>query len=132
MGLNPKSRRTLLASAARTATTVANNNGSPFREHFKQKMRMFLNVTAASGTGGLQPQVRAYDPLSGAATAITTGGTAVTATGLYIYELGLAEATPAGNVKECDSRPLPTLWDVQVVAGDSSSYTYSLSCEVLE
>lgn len=92
-------------------------------------VRLYLNVTVASGTGGLQPQVRAYDPVSGNAVAISTGGTAVTATGTYIYELGLAEATPVGNVKECLSRPLPEYWDVNVVAGDGSSYTYSLAAE---
>jgi hypothetical protein len=35
-------------------------------------------------------------------------------------------------VQERRGSALPLEWDVQVTVGDASSYTYSLSCEVLQ
>jgi hypothetical protein len=122
-----KARRQLLASAARTASTAT----IKFTDRDARIVRLYLNVTVATGTGGLQPQIRGYDAISGNAVALTTGGSAIVGTGTYVYEMGLAEGTAAGNVKECVLRPLPTIWDVNVVAGDSSSYTYSLSAEII-
>jgi hypothetical protein len=122
-----KARRQLLPSAARTATTAT----AKFTDPWAKILRLYLNVTVASGTGGLQPQIRGYDPVSGSPVALTTGGVAVTATGTYVYELGLAEGTAANNVKECVLRPLPEVWDVNVIAGDASSYTYSLGAEII-
>jgi hypothetical protein len=124
---NIKTRRVLLASGARTASTASIKQ----TDVVCKILRLYLSVTAASGTGGLQPQVRAYDIVSGNSVALTTGGTAITATGTYCYEMGLAEGTAANNVKECVLRPVPYQWDVNVVHGDGSSYTYSLSAEVI-
>jgi hypothetical protein len=120
-----KTRRPLLGSAARTASTATSRQKDPSG----QKLRLYLHVTTASGTGGLQPQVRAYDS-TGAAVAITTGGTPVTAAGVYVYELALSVGAASGNVKESVARVLPYEWDVQVVHGDGTSYTYSLDAEV--
>ena len=121
-----KTQRALLPSAARTATTACAQQ----TDRTQQVVRLYLNVTVASGTGGLQPQIRGYDRISGGAVALTTGGAAVTATGLYVYEMTYTPNAAAGNVKESVGRFLPVLWDVNVVHGDGSSYTYSLSCEV--
>ncbi len=121
-----KTQRVLLISAARTASTAS----AKAFDASQQYIRLYLNVTAASGTGGLQPQIRGYDKISGAAVAITTGGAAIIATGLYVYELVSSGNVAAGAVKESLSRFLPVAWDVQVVHGDASSYTYSLSAEV--
>ena len=126
MGANTKVQRSLLVSAARTASTACLLQA----DAVQQFVRLYLNVTAASGTGGLQPQIRGYDKISGAAVAISTGGVAVIATGLYVYEFVQSANVAAGAVKESLSRFLPVQWDVQVVHGDASSYTYSLSCEV--
>lgn len=127
---NVKSRRVLLASAARTATTTY---APASKDQFSLGIRFYLNITAASGTGGLKVILRGYDTISNNAVAISTGGTAVTATGLYVWEIypGVAE-TVFGNVIERRSTCLPLQWDVQVLAGDGSSYTYSLSGEVLQ
>ena len=121
-----KVQRALLASAARTASTACAQQA----DSIQQFVRLYLNVTAASGTGGLQPQIRGYDKISGSAVAITTGGAAIQATGLYVYELVSSANAAAGAVKESLARFLPVQWDVNVVHGDGSSYTYSLSCEV--
>lgn len=119
----------LLESAARTATQA-----TPKQQHYACKaIRLYLNITVASGTGGLQPVIRGYDLISGATVSLSTGGTAIVATGCYVYEMGLGLLSTAkqGNIEECQNRPAPVQWDVNVVAGDSSSYTYSLSAEVI-
>jgi hypothetical protein len=123
-----KTRRTLLASAARTATAI-----SPVQKDASQQFaRFYLNVTAASGTGGLKVIVRGYDVASGLPLALTAGGAGVTAIGSYAFEMmpsGTAAGLPTG-ILECVGRILPCVWDVQVLAGDATSYTYSLSYEV--
>jgi hypothetical protein len=119
----------LLESAARTATVA-----SAKQQHFSARaIRLYLNITVASGTGGLQPIIRGYDLISGTAVNLSTGGTAIVATGCYVYELGLGLLSTAkqGNIEECQNRPAPVQWDVSVAVGDASSYTYSLSAEVL-
>lgn len=126
--LTVKNTRVLLASAARTAITACPKQADPFCIG----VRLYLSVTAASGTGGLQPIVRAYDRVSGNSVALSTGGTAITATGTFVYEFYPNAAAAANNVKEAISRVLPALWDVSVTHGDGSSYTYSISCEVFQ
>src|SRR5579871_3766078 len=72
---------TLLASAARTATT----NSAPQTNQNARGVLVYLNVTAASGTGGLRLAVQAQDPVSGNYININLLPTAVTATGLTAY-----------------------------------------------
>lgn len=122
-------QRSLLPSAARTATVAC-----PVQNEVTARaIRLYLNITVASGSGGLQPVIRGYDKISGATVSLSTGGTAIVATGCYCYEMGLGLLSTAkqGNIEECQNRPVPVQWDVNVVAGDASSYTYSLSVEVL-
>jgi hypothetical protein len=128
MANDVKTRRTLLASAARTATTVTAQQ----KDASQQFIRLYLSVTAASGTGGLKVIVRGYDPVTGLPAIMNTGGAGVTATGLSVFELmpnGTATGLPTG-ILETVGRILPCVWDVQVLAGDATSYTYSLGCEV--
>jgi hypothetical protein len=120
-------QRTLLASAARTAAIAAPKQ----TDYCAHGVRVYLDVTAASGTGGLKVIIRGYDRFSGNAVELSTGGTAITATGTYAYELYPNAAAAAGKVADAVSRELPVQWDAEVTAGDSSTYTYSLSCEVL-
>jgi len=120
-------QRTLLPSAARTVATAC-----PVQNEVTARaLRLYLSVTAASGTGGLQPIIRGYDKVSGNTVSLSTGGTAIVAVGTYCYEMGLGIGAASGNIKECQNRPAPVQWDVNVVAGDGTSYTYSLSVEVL-
>ena len=86
---------------------------------------VFLNVTSASGSGGLTVRVNAHDQVSGAAVALNTAPTAVTATGTYSYALYPFGAI-SGNVTQATSAYLPRLFSVSVAVGNSSSYTYSL------
>lgn len=125
--------RGLLRSAARTASTAitqpdpgGSNTTIPliFREANLSTGRFYLVVTAASGTGGLKLFVRAYDEYSNVIP-LGDGGTAVTATGIYIYDINPEAASISGNVIGV----LPRNWDVQITHADSSSYTYSLTFE---
>jgi len=118
----------VLPSAAKTSTYtsgVENTNQFGFC-----RMRVTLNVTAASGTGGLQLQVLAYDPGSATYYPLNALPTAVTATGLYVYEFNPGSVTPTlptgVTTWTCYSVVAPPQFEVKVTAGDSSSYTYSI------
>lgn len=121
---------TLLASAARTATTT-----SPIQTNYNAKgIALFLTVPAASGTGGLQPVIQAQDPVTGNWVTLTALPTAITASTLsgavmYLYYPGITQATNyAGGVgvQQVVSTLLPRTFRAAVYHGDSSSYTYAL------
>jgi len=126
--MDVKTQRVLLTSAARTATTAC----ALQTDKSQQALRVYLNITAASGTGGLKVLIRGYDKVSGNAAQLNGGGAAaIVATGTYVYEMMPSAGTAVGGVLETVSRLLPVQWDVQVTHGDASSYTYSVSCDVL-
>lgn len=116
-----------LPLAARTAgASISNLSGLGFRG-----VRAYLDITAASGTGGLMVLFRAIGPRATTA-ALNTGGAAQTTTGLKIYELYLNAAAAAAGVVDAASRRLPKLFEVAVTADDGSSYTYQLDLELLD
>jgi hypothetical protein len=114
---------TLLASAARTTATASadqtNFNG--------RGVRVVLNVTVASGTGGLQVQIRGKDSISGNYYQINTTPTAVTATGTFVYDIYPAAIAAANGITQATDSFVPRTWGINVAVGDSSSYTYSVS-----
>jgi hypothetical protein len=114
---------TLLASAARTASTASaaqnNQNG--------KGLTLVLNISAASGTGGLTVQFQVQDPVSGTWKTIAAATTAQTATGTYMYHFYPAATGSGNNFTQLWSIGVPQTWRVNVSAGDSSSYTYSLA-----
>lgn len=119
---------TLLASAARTATT-----SSPSQKNYAgDALMVFLNVSVASGTGGLTTRLRWYDPVSGSQSTLHSDPAAVTATGNFIYAYGLGCTGPIGlSLKAVYSIPVPRTFDVTIVHGDASSYTYSVGYALL-
>lgn len=133
-----RTQRTLLRSAARTTATATSaaltgspqGNATAVGPHFDyeaQTLRAYLNVTVASGTGGLTLQLRGYDKASGASYVLAaTAG--ITATGLYLLEIAPALVAGSGN-RATFNGYLPVQWDLNVAVGDASSYTYSLSVE---
>lgn len=116
---------TLLASAARTATTISptqtNHNG--------RGISVILDITAASGAGGLQIFVRGKD-VNGKAYNLNTGVTAIIATGLYVLEVYPGSTGTTGQIKESVSHKLPRTFDVMIQHGDASSYTYAVNYEI--
>lgn len=111
---------TALASAARTATThspdITNPNG--------KGVIAYLNVTAASGTGGLTLRYAFRDPLSGVYANVNAAPTPVTAVGGFVYVL-YPGATGGGT--QVTGGPAPRTFRISVFAADGSSYTYSVS-----
>jgi hypothetical protein len=124
--MKTRTQRILLRSATRNATTATPQT----EEYTMLGARAYLNVSAASGSGGLTLQWRGYDRASGNTAIILLAPVAITGAGIYVYELlaGYSSAIE-GDVKHSVSRGLPVQWDINIVHGDSSSYTYSLSVE---
>lgn len=120
---------TLLASAARTVDTDAANITN--RNH--RGIMVILNVTAASGTGGLTPKVRIIDVISGNPCQINANITAITATGRFGFEIypGASTAVASSSSGWVAQRTAACLAgmtiQVGISVGDASSYTYSLS-----
>lgn len=120
---------TLLASAARTATATS----ATLTNHNARGGVLVLNVTAASGTGGLQ--VRVLGTVMGLNYYANAAPIAITATGVYAYEVypGASSAGVASgaHVQQRTAGVLPRSWIGQVLHGDGSSYTYTLAYALL-
>lgn len=115
---------TLLASAARTVQT-----DSPLQTNFNGRgVVVTLNVTAASGAGGLIVRFLVSDPVSGAVGFINAAPANVIATGLTSY--ALYPGATAGYTQVTNS-VLPRIWGVRVQVGDASSYTYSVAAQTI-
>jgi hypothetical protein len=130
---------TALAAAVRTAIVTVNgaqlidpksaNTDPRLQVGINQECSgiiAYLNVTAASGTGGLQLALDEIDPVSGATNnlAITSANTA---TGLITLKLKPAiAAVAATSTKVAQQDVLPPRWQLRVVHGDASNYTYTL------
>lgn len=118
---------TALSSAARTSNTLS----SDITNFNHRGIVFFLNVTSASGTGGLQVGLQFKDVLS--STYRTVGGlpTAVIANGttVIMYYPGVDAATTPSYYHQ--SILLPQVFRVSVTHGDASSYTYSVSYQMI-
>lgn len=111
---------TLLASAVRTASTA-----SAIQTNYNAKgVLVVLNVTVASGTGGLQIIIRHKDSVSGVSYGINTTPAAINTTGTYRYLL--YPGATSSNCTQNTPAPLPRTWDVLTQHADGSSYTYSV------
>lgn len=122
-----KTSRILLPSAARTADTTSRTQ----QDTQASALRLYLNVSVAPGTGGLLLVIRGYDKVSGNSVELSGGGLPITQTGCYAFEMGQQPDPATGNIWEAISRSIPYQWDVVVKHMDASSYTYSLSAEIL-
>lgn len=118
---------TLLASAARTETTVSSTQTN----YNSRGVMLFFNVSVASGTGGLTLRLTGVDPVTGThysmlvSTAfITTGGRS------YIIYPGVSTAA-VNDVTGTSSFMVPRQWGVRVVHSDASSYTYSIGYSLI-
>lgn len=120
---------TLLASAARTVDT----DGANLTNRNHRGIMVILNITAASGTGGLVPKVRIVDVISGLTCQVNANFTAIVATGRFGFEVypgssNTVGASGSGWVAQRTAACLAGLTiQVGITVGDASSYTYSLS-----
>lgn len=115
---------TLLASAARTATTT-----SPTQTNYNARgVLVGISVTVV-GTGNLTPSIRATDPVSADAYVLLSGGP-ITTTGRWgflVYPGAPTVAFGASGTVQSVGLALPRTWYVQVTHSDGSGWTYSLS-----
>lgn len=117
------------ASALRSATTAFGD----FINYNGRGLLLVVNVTVA-GTSTLFPVVRGKDSISGSYYRLTlaasgTSWTQITGTGVFAYYLLAGNsATPVGaDIFGAIYNPLPRTWNVNMVKGDSSNWTYSVS-----
>lgn len=123
---------TLLASAARTATTNTSNQTN----YNARGVIATLYVTVPSGTTEtLQVVARYVDPVSGANTNPvvafpTIDGTV--AAGIYRFVIypGTVETVATSNL-EVQGIPLPRTWLISIVHSGTSSWTYSLGYQYI-
>jgi hypothetical protein len=117
-----------VASAARTTAyigpTHVNTTGS-------KGVLVYGNVTAASGTGGLQVTVENLDPVSGQWAQSNSTPSAVITTGLIKIECYPGGASTNPGATQMSSGPLCRNWRIHIFVGDSSSYTYSVAYTLL-
>ena len=92
---------TALASAARTANTTS----STLTNYNCRGVKLWLNVTAASGTGGLTLYLQGKDPISGNWTYDSGAGgqPTVTTTGVWGYEFGPGASAGATGTTASDN-----------------------------
>jgi hypothetical protein len=124
--MNTRNSVGLLKSQARTAATASPQQTS----YVAHTARFYLNVSAASGTGGLTFQLRGYDKESGLSVVLFADTAAITATGTYVFEIAPSVGAASSGRRAVLSAFLPVTWDVNIAVGDASSYTYSLSAEI--
>jgi hypothetical protein len=117
---------TLLASAARTASTPSSN-----QENYNSKgIIVYLNITSSSGTGGLTVQIQGIDPVSGL-THTLLQSSSVTSNGRYSYMLYPGASDIGTDLKQTNGGVLPRKWRVNIYNSDGSSYTYSVGYSLI-
>lgn len=124
-------RATALASAARTAST----SSSDLSTAGYSGLAIWINVTAASGTGGLTTYISTKDPVSGiwclsyvAAAPIITVRTTSILLGAGVSQ-GNNVTLPTGQADR--GTRLPQDVRISIIHGDTSSYTYSVGYELI-
>lgn len=126
-------RATGLASATRTATTsTLQFDGTQF-----SGLIAYLNVTAASGAGGLIIMVQYLDPTSGLwMSSLYAPSAPRTTTGTFSFAMGRGISAGTGstiNTSNAADRGaiLGSAMRLSVLHSDASSYTYSLGYELV-
>lgn len=111
------SQGTLLASAARTATT----NSSDQTNYNGKGLHVILDVTSA-GTGSITLKIEGKDTLSGKYYTLLEGA-AVTTNSTNVYKV-YPDLTAAANSVANDM--LPKTWRITVTANNANTITYSV------
>jgi hypothetical protein len=118
---------TLLASAARTVATASATQTN----YNARGVAVMLNVTVASGTGGLGLIIVGIDPVSSQLFQLNATPTTVTTTGKYWYEIYPGLGTATGQVVQRTAGLLSRSWLITLNVGDATSYTYSVGYSLI-
>jgi hypothetical protein len=118
---------TLLVSAARVATVL----GAILANPNARGIKIFVNVTAVSGTAPtLAIRLNGADPVTGAAYIAQTFAN-ITATGQYIYLVYPTAATVQGGITAVLNGILPNPWSIDaVIGGTTPSFTFSVGYQL--
>jgi hypothetical protein len=118
----------LLPSATRNATNYSTDQNNLYW----RGLWAFVNVTQASGTGGLQFYIEGKDPVSGNYVQMSAEllSSPITATGIYCMLFYPLQSAQGGNGSSVST--LSRTWRLFVQHGDSSNYTYSIGCSMLK
>lgn len=122
--MNPPTK-TYAVVQAKGTTKTATWTSPTCKAETEAGILVVLDVTAASGTGGLTLRINAHDLAGSVAVPLNSAPTAVTGTGTTSYVLYPFGAV-AGSVTQATSFYLPRQFSITVTHGDSSSYTYSV------
>lgn len=112
---------TALVSAARTASTASADIINPSC----RGIMIFLDISIASGTGGLQVTLQVKNPITGAYSQVNPSPAAITIITPAVYVI--YPGATGGNVNQVTGEPIPRTFRIRVVHGDATSYTYSVS-----
>ena len=110
---------TLLASAARTATTASPGQ---VNDQGYEGVIVNFNVSAVSGSASLTAKIQGYDAVSNSWYDIVASA-AITATGLTTLTCSPRLTAVSNKVANAH---LPTTWRAIIVASTSDSCTYSI------
>lgn len=110
---------TVLASAARTATTTSDT----FTNLHSRRAHIIIDVTVAPGVDTVTPKIEGYDAVSGKYYTLLTGA-AISSTGTTVLKIGPGLAASA-NVSAADFLPLK--WRVTMTHSAGTSFTYSVA-----
>lgn len=124
-------RRRALANLEGTAltstprTTTAAGTSADLLNFVATGLHVILNVTVGAALS-LTLGVEAKDPASGTYYQLNANPTAVTTTGVTIYELFPGVGAATGLVTQRTSATLPKTWRIKVTHGNANSATYSV------
>jgi hypothetical protein len=120
-----RSSKTVLALAARTATTTSADQAAGSA----RGLILTINATAATATPSVVVKVQGKDKLGNYYDITGAAATAVTA-----ISLGTLTVYPGVPVTTgvSTSQPLPKIWRVVATAADADSLTYSVCAEMVD
>lgn len=121
---------TLLASAVRAAS-VASADQTLYDG--AAVLLLHLNISAASGTGGLSVRIQTKDPITGTYAQLNASEAPLIAVAFRTYVVCTGPAaTIQGDVKQVTPGVMVgRTWRVQVIHTDASNYTYSVGYQIV-
>lgn len=124
---------TLLASAARTATTASSSQTN----YGARGVLVMFAVTVVPGAGTISFHLQAQDPISGGWVTLNQTPPSVGAGGAGLYGMELSPGASGGTgaaptlMLQRISGTLPRVWRINVVASSANSFTYSVAATLL-
>lgn len=117
---------TLLASAARTASTAS----SAQTNYNARGIVAFFNIAVVPGGDTVTLRVRGKDPIAGTARDLLVGS-ALSSTGSTTYIVYPGVGAAANGVSAVNGFVLPRTWDLAITHSGAGSFTYSVGASYI-